>query len=274
MAREHGAWIVDDACHAIGATYESKGQSYRLGGNPHCDMTVFSFHPVKHVAMGEGGAVVTSNETLAERLRLYRNHGLARRDFVNSDMAFSENGVPNPWYYEMSHPGLNYRLTDIQAALGLSQLKRLPESLQRRREIADLYRQLIARIFTDNEVTPLKLRPRVTHAYHLFVVRIDFDRLGVSRAVVMNRLRAQGVGTQVHYIPVHLQPYYRLVSPTDPWNFQGAEDYYATALSLPMYPELTDSDVERVVTELAQAVAAQPSSATVSEKIKQDHPVV
>jgi len=267
LARRHGARVVDDACHALGAAYEHKGQSYRVGGNPHSDMTVFSFHPVKHVAMGEGGAVVTDKEDLAEKLRLFRSHGVARRDFVNSDMAFSPEGIPNPWYYEMSEPGYNYRLTEIQAALGLSQLRRLPQSLQKRRRLAENYCRLIAKTFGGDEVIPLKVRPDVAHAYHLFVVQIDFEKLGVSRAVVMNRLRAEGIGTQVHYIPVHLQPYYRRVSPTDPWNMQGTEAYYARTLSLPMYPELTEEDIKRVVTELARALKAEyetaPTSATV-----------
>lgn len=257
LTRGRGIRVVDDACHALGASYEHKGQSYKLGGNPHSDMTIFSFHPVKHVAMGEGGAVVTDNEELAERLRLFRNHGIARSGFVNSDMAFSGDGIPNPWYYEMSEPGFNYRLTDIQAALGLSQLKRLSRSIQQRIRLAEHYRRLIARTFTEDEVIPLKVRPDVVHAYHLFVVRVDFEKYGVSRAVVMNRLRAEGIGTQVHYIPVHLQPYYRRVCHTDPWDLQGTEAYYARALSLPMYPELIEEDINRVVNELARALKTE-----------------
>lgn len=267
MAQKHGAWIVDDACHAIGATYTHENQEYRMGGNPHSDLTVFSFHPVKHVAMGEGGAVLTDNEELAERIRLYRNHGITRRDFVNADLACDDDGVPNPWYYEMQDPGYNYRLTDIQAALGLSQLSRLQQSLARRRDIAKIYRRLIAEVFPDGGVTPLATTPQTAHAYHLFVVKIDFARFELSRAVVMNRLRANGVGTQVHYIPVHLQPYYRRVSPTDPWNLPGMEEYYAKALTLPMYPELTDGDIERVVTELASALGVS------QEKLSRAHRV-
>ncbi len=273
LAKRHGAWVVDDACHAIGATYESNGQSYHVGGNPHSDLTVFSFHPVKHIAMGEGGAVVTDHDELAERLRLFRNHGIDRCDFINTDMALSPDGIPNPWYYEMGELGFNFRLTDLQATLGLSQLKRLGNSLQRRREIAETYRRLIAQKFIQDEVIPLTLRPGVNHAYHLYVVRVDFSRCGVSRAVVMNRMRANGVGTQVHYIPVHLQPYYRRVSPTDPWDMQGTEAYYSTALSLPMYPELTEADIERVVNELSQALRVQPVETASGEKVKEDKQV-
>lgn len=267
MAEKHGAWLVDDACHALGATYTHGEQEYRVGGNPHSDLTVFSFHPVKHVAMGEGGAVVTDNDDLAERIRHYRNHGIRRSELVNLDLAHGDDGVANPWYYEMHDLGYNYRLTDIQAALGLSQLKRLHQSLTRRREIAERYRRLIADHFKNGEVMPLQVVPQTTHAYHLFVVKVDFDRFGLSRAVVMNRLRADGIGTQVHYIPVHLQPYYRRVSPTDRSSLPGVEEYYARALTLPLYPEMTDSDVERVVEKLASALGAT------QEKLSRAHKV-
>ena len=265
LARRHGAWVVDDASHALGATYEYNRQPYRLGGNPHSDLTIFSFHPVKHVAAGEGGAVVTDNAELAERLRLFRSHGIIRRDFINHDMAVSSDGVPNPWYYEMHDLGFNYRLTDLQAALGLSQLRRLQWSLQRRREIAHLYQRMIAETFDGGEAVPLELKSDATHAYHLFVVQIDFDRLETTRAVVMNRLRAQGIGTQVHYIPIHLQPYYRGSAPSDGRPLDGAEEYYAHALSLPMYPDLEESDIKRVVGELAVALEVKPAPALVRQ---------
>ncbi len=267
MAEKHGAWLVDDACHALGATYTHEDKEYTMGGNPHSDLTVFSFHPVKHVAMGEGGAIVTDNDGLVERLRIYRNHGITRSDFVNADLARDPDGVANPWYYEMHDLGYNYRLTDIQAALGRSQLRRLEQSLTRRREIAGIYRRLIAEMFGDDRVTPLATTPNTSHAYHLFVVKIEFERFALSRAVVMNRLRANGIGTQVHYIPVHHQPYYRRVSPTDPKSLPGADEYYAKALTLPMYPEMTDSDVERVVGELAAALG------TKQEKLSRAHRV-
>lgn len=256
LARKHGTWVVDDACHAIGATYEFDGRTHRIGGNPHSDMTVFSFHPVKHVAMGEGGAVSTDHPEMAERMRLFRCHGITRRKAINDDMAVSEGGVPNPWYYEMEDLGFNYRLTDMQAALGNGQLKRLPLSLERRRQIAGRYRELLSQRFSDDEVTPLTCRPEAAHAYHLFIVAIDFAARGISRAVVMNRLRARGIGTQVHYIPVHLQPYYRRVCGTAPGYLPEAEAYYEQALSLPMYPELTDDDIERVVDELETVLMA------------------
>ncbi|MCP4568415.1 MAG: UDP-4-amino-4,6-dideoxy-N-acetyl-beta-L-altrosamine transaminase [FCB group bacterium] len=250
IARQYGAKIIDDACHAIGATYDSDGQTFKLGNNPHSDLTVFSFHPVKHVAMGEGGAVTTDDPELAEKMRRFRNHGIVRDRFENESMASAGDGRANPWYHEMSEPGFNYRLTDIQAALGRSQLKRLPESLARRREIAETYHHLLDEKFAAGEIRPLELLPNVNHAWHLFVVRIDFERLGISRAVVMNQLRAQGIGTQVHYIPVHLQPYYQKLGSPVPGALPGVEKYYAGALSLPMYPELTEADCRRIVEEL------------------------
>jgi UDP-4-amino-4,6-dideoxy-N-acetyl-beta-L-altrosamine transaminase len=273
LACNHGAWVIDDACHAIGAMYENNSQIYRLGGNPHSDMTVFSFHPVKHVAMGEGGAVATDNTELAERLRLMRNHGITRSNFENTDMACNADGIPNPWYHEMSALGCNYRLTDIQAALGLSQLTRLPQSLEKRREIAQWYRETLRQIFADGEVVPLTVRPRVEHAYHLFAVRINFNRLGVSRAVAMNRMRERGIGTQVHYIPVYRQPYYRHLNDDETLVRPGMDAYYESTLSLPMYPELTRDDVERVVRELATALEISTRDHTSSGAIKQDSPV-
>jgi UDP-4-amino-4,6-dideoxy-N-acetyl-beta-L-altrosamine transaminase len=263
IAQEHGAIVVDDGCHAIGATYDYEGETYRVGGNPHSDMTVFSFHPVKHVAMGEGGAITTDNPELAERLRLFRNHGIIRNDFVSRDMALNREGIPNSWYYEMTELGFNYRMTDIQAALGLSQLRRLPDVLARRREIAEYYQKLISNAF-DDEVQPLDVRAQISHAYHLFVVKIDFDRLGVSRAVVMNKLRSQGIGTQVHYIPVHLQPYYRENCGTGPGDLPRAESYYCEAISLPMYPDLTNEDVERVVTNMQRVLRKEVTSGIIA----------
>jgi len=254
LADRHGAVVVDDASHALGATYETGAGIRKVGCGEDSIMTVFSFHPVKHVAAGEGGAVTTNDARLAERVRLFRNHGMTKTDFVNQDMGFGPDGSANPWYYEMSDLGFNYRLTDVQAALGFSQLQRLPWSLQRRNEVAFRYRRLMAQNFPSGQVQPLRNRAGATHAYHLFVVRIDFAALGLARGAVMTRLREAGIGTQVHYIPVPLQPYYRRVSGTGPGQFPGAEAYYARALSLPMYPDLRESDVERVIGELRQAL--------------------
>lgn len=250
LAEAHGALVVDDACHAIGARYYYNGREYLVGGSPHAAMTAFSFHPVKHVAMGEGGAVTTASPEYREKLERYRCHGMQKEGLVNEEMALSPEGETNPWYYEMQELGYNYRLTDIQAALGDSQLKRLGQSLKKRNELAEYYRQLIEEKFPEGTVRPLNIRLGVFHAYHLLVVLIDFEKCGVSRAEVMNRLRREGIGTQVHYIPVPLQPYYRRRYGFKPGDFPRAESYYTRALSLPMYPELERSDCERVMAEL------------------------
>ena len=258
LASRHGAVVVDDACHALGASYLSDGKSFQVGCGEHSKMTVFSFHPVKHVATGEGGAIATSDAELADRLRLFRNHGMSKANFVQQDLAIAPDGQVNPWYYEMRALGFNYRMTDIQAALGVSQIQRLAESLRRRGEIASWYHGLIAKAFPPDRVRPLRTVESVTHAYHLFVVLIDFKAYGLDRAAVMNRLREAGIGTQVHYIPVPLQPYYRELAGSTVGSFPGAERYYAGALSLPMYPELMESDVERVVSELRQVLTGEP----------------
>lgn len=254
LCSSHGAALIEDACHAIGSSYQSDGDMVPTGSCKHSDMTVFSFHPVKHVAMGEGGAITTNDTELANRLRLFRNHGMQKHGFSNEDMAYASDGEVNPWYYEMHELGYNYRLTDIQAALGKSQLERLDWSVDCRNKLADRYRTLIAEAYPDDEVLPLATRPGIYNAHHLFVVRIDFDEFRLSRADVMRRLRESGIGTQVHYIPVHLQPYYRQCTGLSDGDLPGAEEYYRHALSLPMYPDLTESDVERVVAELSHVL--------------------
>ncbi len=254
VADRHGAKIVDDACHAIGASFEVEGAVQRIGGNCYSAMSAFSFHPVKHIAMGEGGAVATNDGLLAEQLRCLRTHGIQRERFLNTEMAVAADGQLNPWYHELQQLGFNYRLSDIHAALGCSQAKKLGANVERRNELASLYRKLLAERFGEDEVAPLGVRLRVVNAYHLFVVRIDFERFGVDRASVMNRLREAGIGTQVHYIPVHLQPYYRQHGGTGPGNFPGAERYYRQALSIPMYPALTEEDCTRVVDELEKSL--------------------
>lgn len=250
LASNHGARVLDDACHAIGGSYRHDNTDISIGGSPHANLTAFSFHPVKHVAMGEGGAVTTNDTELANRLRLFRNHGMQREQFALSDMAYGPDGKPNPWYYEMHQLGYNYRLTDIQAALGLSQLERVSWSVNRRRELATVYRRLLSETFEQEQVYPLNQSPDVTNAYHLYVVQIDYQKFGTDRASVMNRLRQEGIGTQVHYIPIHLQPYYRDCSGTAEAGFPGAEEYYSRALSIPMYPDLTDDDCHRVIDTL------------------------
>ncbi|MCD6248975.1 MAG: UDP-4-amino-4,6-dideoxy-N-acetyl-beta-L-altrosamine transaminase [candidate division Zixibacteria bacterium] len=254
LAENHGIKIVEDACHALGGSYSADGKTVPVGSCEHSDLTVFSFHPVKHVAMGEGGAVTTNDSDVADRLRRFRNHGIERERFVDSDLAYNSTGKPNPWYYEMSDLGYNYRLSDIQSTLGQSQLHRLKQSVTRRREIAGLYTELISEQFNQSNLRPLLTREYNNNAYHLYITLIDFEFYGKSRYEVMTELKKHGVGTQVHYIPIFLQPYYRdqsLEALTDcPYSLK----YYESALSLPMYPELTDDDCKRVIGRLSQVL--------------------
>ncbi len=227
LANRHGLALVADGCHALGAELGGR----RVGGL--ADMTVFSFHPVKHVATGEGGMVVTDDAELADRVRLFRNHGIStdhrRREAMGS------------WFYEMVELGYNYRMTDIQCALGVSQMRKLPWFLERRRKLAALYDEAFA---GDGAVRPLAVRERALHAYHLYVVKLAPE---IDRARAFSQLRGKGIGVNVHYIPVHLHPYYRDRLGTKPGLCPAAEAAYEMILSLPMHPGLDDEGVQRVV---------------------------
>jgi UDP-4-amino-4,6-dideoxy-N-acetyl-beta-L-altrosamine transaminase len=253
IARATGAKIVDDACHALGTAYVADdGQASAIGSNRFCDLSVFSFHPVKTIAMGEGGAVTTNDPAIAQRLERARNHGMTRdaADFVNTRDAFDENGGQNPWYYELGQPEFNWRANDIQCALGVSQLGKLGRFVARRRALVARY---------DLELGPLapilkppaRTRPSLP-AWHLYATRIDFDAAGISRAQFMRNLAADGIGTQVHYYPVYRQPYYAKRYQTQ--ALPGADRYYRRALSLPLFASMTDGDVLRVVEALARGL--------------------
>ncbi|MEQ1955728.1 UDP-4-amino-4,6-dideoxy-N-acetyl-beta-L-altrosamine transaminase [Mesorhizobium sp. CN2-181] len=253
IARAHGLKIVEDACHALG-TESTADQPWNVGDCTYSDMAVFSFHPVKTITTGEGGAITTNDDKMARQLRLERNHGLEREreGFGNAALAFDTDGATNPWYHELRTLGFNYRLTDFQAALGLSQLGRLPEFLERRRALTARYREAFARLNSDT--LRLVEAPKGSNsALHLMVALVDFEGIGTSRAKFMNKLREKGVGTQVHYIPIHRQPYYVEASASP--ELPGADRYYARCLSLPLYPDMKDEDVDTVV-ETLQAVAA------------------
>jgi perosamine synthetase len=234
IAARNSLAIVSDACHALGARYRDRP----LGSV--ADLTAFSFHPVKHITTGEGGMVTTDDPGLAGRMRLFRNHGLT------SDHRQRE--TQGTWSYEMVDLGFNYRLTDFQCALGLTQLRRLPGFLSRRREIARRYDEAFAGI---PGVRPLTTRPDVAHAYHLYVVRVEGDRAAVFRA-----LRAEGIGVNVHYVPVHLHPFYRSRFSTAPGLCPAAEAAYERILSLPIFPRMTDEDSQAVIDATCGAVGA------------------
>lgn len=248
IAHQRGAVVIEDACHAVGGGFEYGGMLWKTGGHPWADMTVFSFHPVKTMTTGEGGMLVTDNHAWAERARRLRAQGVERRNFVGlgaeDDPALNERG---PWYHEMQELGHNFRITDMQCALGISQLSRLDAFVARRRDLVARYNQAFAGI-------PWMLRPGVTPpagsrhiSWHLYTVQIDFDAIGKTRTRVMDELRQKGVGTQVLYIPIHLQPWYRNTYGYGPGKCPVAENFYRHALSLPLYPAMSDAEVDQVI---------------------------
>jgi perosamine synthetase len=230
IADKNNLVLVADACHALGAEYKGR-KSGSLA-----DLNIFSFHPVKHITTGEGGIITTDDPELAGRIRLFRNHGITT-DHHQRDKQGS-------WFYEMVDLGYNYRMTDFQCALGISQLQKLPEFLQRRRAIAKHYDEAFAAM---SEITPLAVRHDVLHAYHLYVIKIDFKTLGIDRTVLFTNLREKGIGVNVHYIPVHLQPFYKDKFNTRPGLCPNAEYAYEQIISLPMFPGMSDENIEAVV---------------------------
>ncbi len=233
IADEHGLWIIEDACHAPGGYFaDSKGEKQYCGNGKFADLAIFSFHPVKHIACGEGGMITTNNEFLYKKLLLLRTHGITK----DPELLHRNDGG---WYYEMQELGFNYRMTDFQAALGISQLSRANEGLERRKAIAKRYDQAFEGTKVDNAAA----RFTEGHAYHLYIIQIE-DRKGLY-----DHLRRQNIFTQVHYIPVHLQPYYQQQG-MKTGNFPLAETYYETCLSLPMYPTLTDEEQDFVIKEI------------------------
>jgi len=244
IAEHHGLLVIEDAAHALGTTYGNG--TCVVGANLHAAMTVFSTHPVKTLTTGEGGMVTTENEDLARSLRRFRSHGMEGDPlrWLEPESGM-EAGAPLPWFYEMAEFGYNYRLPDINCALGLSQLAKLDYFLARRAELAAHYDRLLA------SLAPRVRRPKraadCQPGWHIYAVQIDFTG-APTRAELMRRLRADGIGTQVHYIPVHTQPYYR--RRYGEITLPGAVSFYRGTLSLPLFPAMTQADVERVVKRL------------------------
>lgn len=230
IADRHGLILVADACHALGGSYKG----CPVGSL--ADLNTFSFHPVKHITTGEGGVVTTHDPEFARRMRVFRNHGITTDHRQREQLG--------SWFYEMVDLGYNYRLTDLQCALGMSQLRKLPGWVARRQEIARQYDAAFAEI---PAVEPLGVREDVSHAYHLYVIQLDPTQLRATRAEVFAALRAEGIGVNVHYIPVHLHPFYRERFGTEPGLCPVAEAAYERLISLPMFPAMTDDDVESVI---------------------------
>ena len=241
----HKIYIIEDGCHALGSSYKQS----QVGSGTYSDMTVMSFHPVKHITTGEGGAVLTNDKDLFNRLKSFRSHGIIgdAEEFKYTEEAHSSSGEVNPWYYEQQRLGYNYRITDIQCALGLSQIKKLPSFMKKRREIVNRYNKAFGG--KDSIKVPTEILDCMSN-WHLYVLSIDFFQLGIERSHFMLELKRKGIQTQVHYIPVHTQPYYRENFGTDWGDCPNSEEYYKKCISIPLYPTMTDLDVKKVIDEV------------------------
>jgi perosamine synthetase len=243
VARRHGAVVIEDAAHALGASYLHDGCSFKAGSCAHSDLAILSFHPVKHITTGEGGAVLTNSQELYAKLLRLRTHGITR----DGSLLTHNDG---PWYYEQHDLGYHYRITDIQCALGLSQLRKLGKFVERRRELVGRYVQALADLAGD--LTLLLEKPGKRSSYHLLVAQIEGEP--TRRRRVFDSLAACNIRCQVHYIPVHLQPWYRTHIGSLEGEFPRAEAYYARCLSLPLFPAMADADVVRVAAALREAL--------------------
>jgi perosamine synthetase len=245
IAAATGAVVIEDAAHALGARYKGA----KIGGSGRSAMTTFSFHPVKHATTGEGGAIATDDDALADALMRFRSHGMTK------DPALLSVPSPGPWYYEAPTSGYNYRITDLQCALGVSQLRRLDGFLSRRRDLVRRYNAALAGFaqIVPNGTGSAGADGIDDNAWHLYSVRIDFAALGTDRGTVMNALAQRGVGTQVHYIPLTMQPCFKAFV-ADPRRYPGAQTYYDRTLSLPLFPAMSEADVDRVVAILVHVL--------------------
>ena len=250
---QNGAVIIEDAAHALGSKYKN-GQM--VGSCCHSLMTVFSLHPVKAIAAGEGGVITTNDESTYRRLLRLRSHGINKGDdqFICLDESMSSSGA-NPWYYEMQELGFHYRITDIQCALANSQIKKLDKFIERRKKIAARYIEA----FADNEffhfAQPLDSLNR--SALHLFVLRINFERLRINKSQLMTSLRSKNIITQVHYLPVPMHPFYRKNLPLDSSIYKHSEKYYRDCLSIPIYYSLTDDEQEYVISTINDIISRE-----------------
>jgi UDP-4-amino-4,6-dideoxy-N-acetyl-beta-L-altrosamine transaminase len=249
----HRVFIIEDACHALGSKYRGR----EVGSCAYSDMAVMSFHPVKHITTGEGGIVLTNDGTLNSKIRKYRSHGTTnnpseflQRDVVKKQLAEDSQQWPIPWwYYEQQELGYNCRITDIQGALGISQLKKLDRFRRRRRLIVNLYNDA----FKDRPHIQIPFESADCESnFHLYVLQIQFVKTGMARPQFIIELKRRGIQAQVHYIPVHTQPYYQKRFGTKWGDFPKAEDYYSRCLSIPLFPEMSARDAERVVREITR----------------------
>ena len=240
LADNHNLVVIEDAAHAIGSTYEADGLSYRVGSCAHSDMTIFSFHPVKHITTGEGGMITTNSEDLYQKLLLQRSHGITKDPSKLTCNA-------GPWYYEQQMLGFNYRITDFQCALGFSQLKKLNGFVAQRKRIVAKYNES----FSKNKKLLIPFERENTHSsWHLYCLQF----LNIDRLKIFNALCGKGLGVNVHYIPVHLQPYYSEHFGYGVGDYTEAETYYSRVITLPLYPTMSDKDVDYVINAVFEAI--------------------
>ena len=238
LAEERRLTVIEDATHALGAEYKGK----RIGSLS--DMTIFSFHPVKHITTGEGGMVLTNSEEFCEKLKIFRHHGITRdRGKLSKD--------EGPWYYEIHNPGYNLRITDFQCALGISQMKKLDGFIQRRREIATRYNEAFAGV--EEIITPVE-KDYVKAVYHIYVIQLRLEKLKVGRREIFEALRAENIGGNVHYIPLHFQPFYQREFGYKKGDYPKAERYYERAITLPIFPKMSDEDIEDVIEAVRKVI--------------------
>jgi len=241
ISQDSGSIVIEDAAHALGARYHDGSM---VGNCKYSLMTGFSFHPVKSIACGEGGMITTNDKNIYNKLLRLRSHGINKNDdtLSNLDLAYTKN-LLNPWYYEMQELGYNYRITDIQCALGRSQLKKLPKFLEKRKHLAKIYDEAFADL---RNAKPIHINYRNFSSHHLYVLKIDFEASGLSRAELMHALQEENIFTQVHYIPVTSHHYYKQLG-YDTANYPNALKFYDQALSIPLYYDLTNADQEKVI---------------------------
>lgn len=239
LARTHDLIVIEDAAHAINASYQTGGKACKVGSCTNSDMTIFSFHPVKHITTGEGGIITTNSRSLYEKLCLLRTHGITK-----DPVKLTQNH--GPWYYEQQELGFNYRITDFQCALGLSQLKRLDHFIKRRKHIVEAYNTAFAK--NKNLVTPHQ-RQGSNSSWHLYMLGLK----SIDRSKFFQQLRESDIGVNVHYIPVHLQPYYQKQFGYRRGDYPFAETYYENVITLPLHPDMTDDEVLYVINAVSNA---------------------
>ena len=236
--------ILEDCAHSIGAI----DSGIKAGSCTNSDMSIFSFHPVKHITTGEGGAITTNSKELYEKLIKLRTHGINRSIFQDESMSKDKNGNVNPWYYEMHALGFNYRITDFQCALGLSQFKKLDNSIQRRKELSKIY----DKAFENTMIKPLYIFDNKS-SYHLYIVKVDFTKLNITKAELFNQMKEKKIGLQLHYIPINKQPYYKSLGYGNE-NTIVMDKYYEECFSLPMYASLSKEEQNYVIKTLLEVL--------------------